>query len=112
MAHSQWCGKKCSECETSCSVDEDMGCSPDCEAINPKTNLHDIEICINCGADLKEITQEEAEQIIETREPLGQFFKIENDLYIGIDNQTGNAWTEEFKSREDCFRWLYGEELE
>jgi hypothetical protein len=110
MAHSEWCGKVCSECnECFCCVDLEMPCSPDCKAINPKTNLHNIEICINCGADLQEITQEEATRIIETREPIGQFFLRDNSLYIGIDNQTEDAWTEEFNTREECFRWLYGE---
>lgn len=89
-----------------------MPCSPDCEAINPKTNLHDIEKCVNCGADLQEITKEEASEIIETRIPIGRFYLIENGLYIGIDNETGDAWTEQFKTIEECFRWLYGEDLE
>ena len=33
--HADWCGKPCAECEASCSLDESMPCSPDCENLNP-----------------------------------------------------------------------------
>lgn len=112
MAHNKWCGKQCCECNNPCEVDLEMLCSPDCEAINPKTNLPDRTACISCGADLIEITQEEAEQIIENYYPLGKFYRKEGNLFIGIDNETGDAWTEEFKSQEECFIWLYREEKE
>lgn len=34
----------------------------------------------------------------------------EGDKFIGIDNSTGNAWTEEFPDEASCLRWLAGEE--
>ena len=60
----------------------------------------------------KEVTPEYAEQIIETRRPLGKFYCIEMETpryhraYIGIDNTDGSAWTEEFASLGACKRWL------
>jgi NAD(P)H-flavin reductase len=58
----------------------------------------------------KKITQEEATKIIDTREPLGTFWltdKIKGKaVYVGIDNSTGDAWTEDFKSKGSCLRWL------
>ncbi len=30
--------------------------------------------------------------------------------YVGIDNTTGEAWTEEFDTKQECFDWLNGKE--
>jgi hypothetical protein len=101
MAHSKWCGKVCSECKESfCPVDEKIPCSPDCEAINPRLNLPDREFCVGCGADLIEVTSDEALEIIQTYEPKGMFYLNIEGVYIGIDNVTGDAWTEEFDNKE------------
>ena len=43
-------------------------------------------------------------------EPAGLFYLKEGDKFIGIDNSTGNAWTEEFPDEASCLRWLAGEE--
>jgi DNA uptake protein ComE-like DNA-binding protein len=56
--------------------------------------------------DIIKITPEEASQIIETRERKGMFYCIEDGRYVGIDNRTGDAWTEDFKSLSACRRWL------
>lgn len=58
----------------------------------------------------KEITQAKALDIIETRKPCGLFFLKEGEGYTGIDNQTGDAWTEEFQTKNECLKWLKGEE--
>lgn len=77
---------------------------------------------------IKIIDAKEAKEIIETREPRGLFLYIENGYVIptgvngnvnlvhigniddtkiiGIDNRTGDAWTEEFDTYEDCVKWL------
>ena len=111
MAHSNWCGKSCSECNQPCKLDESFPCSLDCKAIDSKTNLHNLSICISCGADLVNVTQEEASEIIETRELLGCFYvKESNGKFTGIDNSKGDAWTEEFDDMVSCFKWLYGVE--
>lgn len=57
------------------------------------------------------ITSNEAEKIIDTRKPLGKFYFKEDGLFIAIDNSTGDAWTEEFKKKQDCFDYLNGKEL-
>ncbi len=57
-------------------------------------------------AKIKEITQEEASEIIDTRLPLGKFLVQEGDIWVGIDNTDGNAWTEDFKKRGQAMMWL------
>ncbi len=54
----------------------------------------------------QEVTQQEAMQIIESFQPLGCFYLKEGELYVGINNRTGDAWTEDFPSKEECLRWL------
>ena len=38
--------------------------------------------------------------------PLGLFYLKEGAQYIGIDNSSGNAWTEEFSDLAACLMWL------
>lgn len=59
--------------------------------------------------EIKLVTREEANQIFDTREPIGLFYEMDGDSYIGIDNSTGDAWVEEFKTKEECFKWLNNE---
>lgn len=53
------------------------------------------------NTQIKKISDDKAIDVIETRKPLGLFYTIEkrNDkkIYVGIDNQDGSAWTEDFK---------------
>ncbi|MGL4573011.1 MAG: hypothetical protein ACRCVJ_18370 [Clostridium sp.] len=60
--------------------------------------------------DYKEITSKEAETIIETRKPLGLFWLKENGWYVAIDNSTGDAWTEDFRTERECIDYLKGSE--
>ena len=55
---------------------------------------------------IQKITSIQASEIIDTRLPLGLFYYQQNKMYIGIDNTTGNAWTETFKTYRKCKRWL------
>lgn len=59
-------------------------------------------------AVVSKITPEQAEGIIETRQPLGLFyFRCQKDrFYVGIDNSTGDAWTEAFTTFRKCRRWF------
>ena len=63
--------------------------------------------------ELIEITQEEAFAII--ADPYaaddGLFWQKDGDCYIGIDNTTHAAWTEEFSTKGACFDWLRGADL-
>lgn len=58
------------------------------------------------------IAHEKATKVIDTRKPIGKFLVLNNGIYTGIDNQTGDAWTEGFKSLKDCLEWLKGYNLE
>jgi len=63
--------------------------------------------------EIRKITNSEATNIIETRQPLGLFYIAEEDInseitYVGIDNRTGDAWTEEFELLSECKEWLKG----
>lgn len=62
-------------------------------------------------SEIKIVSKEEAAAIIETYEPRGLFCTMENGTYIGIDNSTGDAWTEEFKTEKECRSWLKSEEI-
>lgn len=53
-----------------------------------------------------EITKEEANKIIETKEPLGLFWLIDGDTLIVIDNSRGEAFAEEFDDKEEGLQWL------
>ena len=44
--------------------------------------------------------------MIETRQPLGSFYTFAGGIYTGIDNGTGEAWTEDFSSYDECMKWL------
>lgn len=52
------------------------------------------------------MTEQRLLDVIETREPQGLFLYDAGDKVIGVDNSTGDAWTEEFPDREKCLRWL------
>jgi hypothetical protein len=56
--------------------------------------------------ELKEISEADARSIILNRKPLGTFWLKEKNLYVGIDNDTGDAWTESFDTKEQCVEWL------
>lgn len=56
----------------------------------------------------RRISQEEATSIIETRKPKGLFVLDTGIEIVGIDNLTGDAWTEEFPDMEECLNWLVG----
>lgn len=60
---------------------------------------------------IKEITPEEAIEIIDKREPIGLFYFKEDGVYLGIDNNTGDSWMEQFNTKEECIAWLKEERL-
>ena len=49
-----------------------------------------------------------AYRVIEKRSPRGLFYHREGDVYVGIDNTTGDAWTEDFPTKAECIKWLTG----
>lgn len=66
-----------------------------------------LEVVENDG--IQRVCQEYANQVIETRSPIGRFYTFAGCIYTGIDNETGDAWIEDFKSYEECMKWLRGE---
>lgn len=64
--------------------------------------------------EIKEIKADELHNLYQYGEqfgnykPLGLFWRKDGDKYIGIDNSNGDAWTEEFKTKEAMLRWLEG----
>lgn len=48
--HGQWCGRKCSDCTERCRLDEEITCSPDCEALN-EDGSRNVALCIASGCD-------------------------------------------------------------
>lgn len=60
---------------------------------------------------IQKITSEQAGRIINTRYPLGLFYVLDAEVYVGIDNATGDAWTEEFPDLRTCKRWLSNPKL-
>ena len=59
---------------------------------------------------IQQVTQSEASEIIRTYEPIGLYYLLDGDTYVGIDNLTGHAWTEEFNTFEECKAWLEGDD--
>lgn len=41
--------------------------------------------------EIKQVTREEASAIIETSEPRGLFYEIDENVYVGIDNMDGQC---------------------
>lgn len=68
--------------------------------------------------EIKKITQQEANNLYDSGHgtgeyaPIGLFYVKYPDQYVGIDNSTGQAWTESFKDKETMLRWLEGEDLD
>ena len=49
--HKDWCGTACSECQTSCALDESIPCSPDCALLNSDGDPEDLRECLRSGCD-------------------------------------------------------------
>lgn len=53
-----------------------------------------------------EVSVSKLNEIIESRQPAGVFYANDNGIYIGVDNRTGDAWTEDFHTKNECLLWL------
>lgn len=79
----------------------------------PDTNKPDIKTAPRwCPRRMMEepleISKAEAYRVIDARKPLGLFFLKEGEGYTGIDNRSGDVWTEEFATKAECLKWLKG----
>lgn len=55
---------------------------------------------------IDQVTREQMAEIIETRRPLGLFYRVGDGGTIGCDNSTGEAWVAEFEDEGECKEWL------
>lgn len=56
------------------------------------------------------VSDAQADEIIQSRQPLGRFVCVEDGgTVVGIDNRTGDAWTEDFPNLRECLLWLADE---
>lgn len=93
---------------------------PDCGELSVRSIHIDEQgapfwACKKCGVIhedrswYRHISQKQASSIIETRKPIGKFVFDTGIEVIGIDNETGDAWTEEFPDMWECLTWLCGD---
>lgn len=61
---------------------------------------------MNKYSNIELVTQQAAIDIIENRYPYGLFIQADGDRVVGIDNQDGNAWVDEFATLQECLDWL------
>jgi len=66
----------------------------------------EVNMITDVQQNIVKVTQEQVSKIIKSRKPLGLFYTINNDIYVGIDNRSGDAWTKDFESKSACDRWL------
>lgn len=86
-----------------------------------KGNLQDLfgfytkDTFYNPKMNIKQITKEEFSKILDSQihygsgdcyYPFGKFWLKDGDVYIGVDNSRGEAFTEEFKSKKAVLNWL------
>lgn len=63
-------------------------------------------------SNIIQVSKNRAVEIISSYSPIGKFFTVDHGLYVGIDNQTGEAYVEEFETLDACFKWLCSELVE
>lgn len=65
----------------------------------------------------RRLTPYQASQLINGRLPeentneRGKYFTLDNDIWVGLDYSGSEGFVEEFNSKEDCLKWLEGEEI-
>lgn len=45
-------------------------------------------------------------KIIEEQSPPGRFVSYDKELWVAVDNRTGDTWTEEFGTLYEALDWL------
>lgn len=56
----------------------------------------------------KQVEKSDIIEIIEKRDRIGLFYCKDGDFWVGVDNTSGDAWTEDFNTEKDCIKWLMG----
>ena len=53
-----------------------------------------------------EVSSEFLINVIDNRKPFGYFYRKEKNIFVAVDNSTGDAWTEEFDTFEKMKSWI------
>lgn len=57
--------------------------------------------------EIREVGTLELDLIIDFRTPYGKYWtEVSPGKYVAVDNNTGDAWTEEFEDKEIMLDWL------
>ena len=76
--------------------------------------FHDFEgvldnINFNDEMNIKELTEEDFDMVINSRDPRGKFiYKNPNGVFLALDNSSGDAWLEEFETLLGAYLYLIG----
>ena len=92
MAHRDWCGRDCGECENPCALDESMLCGPNCENLSPDGEPDPVK-CKGCDAykeycimfDIEEEEDEEPSDAEQACELIDEIYQIVRKLNIDED---------------------------
>lgn len=62
--------------------------------------------------DISKVSLDELRAVIDSADreghyrPYGKFYAREGDAWVAVDNSTGCAWTEEFRTEKKAIAWL------
>lgn len=58
---------------------------------------------------IQEVSPGRLGDVIELRVPLGLFLAKEGPFWVAVDNRDGDAWTEDFREKNQAIHWLLDE---
>jgi hypothetical protein len=73
-----------------------------------KSAMNKRKSALGCKEPINKVTLEVLLSVIEEYKPEGLFIAKEGGKYVGVDNRTGEAWTESFRTKRKCKKWLRG----
>ncbi len=76
------------------------------DELGPHTVCQHCEGSFDTDVFYRFVREKEAASIIASREPKGLFVLDTGIEIVGIDNSTGEAWTEDFPDMTECLLWL------
>ena len=59
--------------------------------------------------EIQQVTARRLREIIQKYIPRGHFLAREGQRWVAVDNSSGEAWTEDFRQKQQAIRWLNGE---
>ena len=86
------------------------GAPPDSDTLGSLTDCPVWKICHHNFREryrmIELVSVERLHEVIDTCAPKGLFLAREGKAWVAVDNSTGCAWTEEFRSGRKAVRWL------